>query len=195
METETPVLLLFVCNGTDQGSIKTNTRQMLETALDDIKLNGIVPKEFENRDIPYFMLKLSAPQVLSKQKQTTNKAYDHAKEHGKKAYHSEVAQSDISYFKFLSSHVHRLKLDTKYFGEFAKFTPTLGNNAPVSDCTCRRRCVQGHLNYHLISTCITINGINTLMPWNSLQTQSMAKQSTASLFGTFSIVRAGRTKK
>jgi hypothetical protein len=61
MEMETPVMLLFVCNSTDQGSIKTNTRQMLETARDDIELNGMVPKEFENRDIPYFTLKLSAP--------------------------------------------------------------------------------------------------------------------------------------
>jgi hypothetical protein len=60
METETPVMLLFVCNGTDQGNIKANTRQMLETALDDIKLNEMVPEEFKNRDIPYFMLKLSA---------------------------------------------------------------------------------------------------------------------------------------
>jgi hypothetical protein len=55
METETPVMLLFVCKGTDQGSIKINTRQMLEAALDDIELNGMVPKEFENRYIPYIL--------------------------------------------------------------------------------------------------------------------------------------------
>jgi hypothetical protein len=90
METETPVMLLFVCNGTDQWSIKTNTRQILETALHDIKLNGMVPEEFKNRDIPYFTLKLSAPQMPSELKQTTNKAYDHAKEHGKKAFHFKV---------------------------------------------------------------------------------------------------------
>jgi hypothetical protein len=138
MEMETPVMPLFVSNGTDQGSIKTDTRQMLETILDDIKLNGMVPKEFENRDIQYFTLKLSAPQTPSESKQTTNKAYDHAKEHGKKASHFKVAKSDISYFKFLSSHAHRLKLDTKYFGKFAKFTATLSNNTPISDCTCLR---------------------------------------------------------
>jgi hypothetical protein len=111
MEIKTPVMLLFVC-GTDQGSIKTNTRQMLETALNDIELNGMVLEEFKNRDIPYFTLKLSAARVPSESKQTTNKAYVHAKEHGKKAFHFKVAKSDISYFKFLSSHVHRLKLDT-----------------------------------------------------------------------------------
>jgi hypothetical protein len=32
----------------------------------------------------------------------------------------------------------------------------------MSNCTCLRRCIQGHLNYHLSSTCITINGIDTL---------------------------------
>jgi hypothetical protein len=65
METETPVMLLFICNGTGQGSIKSNTRQMLEISLKDIELNGMVPKEFKNRDIPYFMLKLNAPRVPS----------------------------------------------------------------------------------------------------------------------------------
>ncbi len=146
METETLVMLLFVCNSTDQGSIKTDTRQLLETALDDINLNGMVPKEFKNRDIPYFTLKLSAPQMLFESKQTINKAYDHAKEHGKKAFHFEVAKSDISYFKFLSSHAHRLRLDTKYFGKFVKFTAILSKNALMSDCTCLHWCIQGHLN-------------------------------------------------
>jgi hypothetical protein len=162
METETLVMLLFVCNGTDQGSIKAATRQMLEATLDDIKLNEMVPKKFENRDIPYFTLKLSAPQMPSESKQTTNKAYDHAKEHGKKAFHFEVAKSDISYFKFLSSHAHRLKLDTKYSKRIAKFTATSSNNALMSNCTHLCRCIQGHLNYHLSSTCITIDGIDTL---------------------------------
>jgi hypothetical protein len=162
METETTVMLLFVCNGNDQGSIKADTRQMLETALDDIKLNEMVPKDFKNRDIIYFTLKLSALQMPSESRQTTNKVYDHAEEHGKNALHFKVAKSDISYFKFLSSHTHRPKLDTKCFGKFAKFTATLSNNAPMSNCTCLCQCIQGYLNYHLRSTCITINGINTL---------------------------------
>jgi hypothetical protein len=32
METETPVMLLFVCNGTDHSSILSNTHQMLDLA-------------------------------------------------------------------------------------------------------------------------------------------------------------------
>jgi len=55
-----------------------------------------------------------------------------------------------------------MKLDTQYFGKFAKLTDTLGNNAPLSDCTRLRRCIQGHLNYHLSSTPITIHGIDNL---------------------------------
>ena len=55
-----------------------------------------------------------------------------------------------------------MKLNVKYFGKFAKFTGTLGNNALLSDCTRLCRCIQGHLNYHLSSTSITINGINML---------------------------------
>ncbi len=44
----------------------------------------------------------------------------------------------------------------------ANFADTLGNNASISDCTRLRRCIQGHLNFHLSSTSITIHGINNL---------------------------------
>jgi hypothetical protein len=98
--------------------------------------NRMVLEEFENWDIPFFTLKVNAPRVPSESKQSTNKSYDHSKEHGKKAFHFKVAKLDTSYFWFLSSHMHKLKLDTKYFGKFAKFTATLGNNTPMSDCTC-----------------------------------------------------------
>jgi hypothetical protein len=37
METETLLMLLFVCNGTDHSSILSDTRQMLDLAYDDIK--------------------------------------------------------------------------------------------------------------------------------------------------------------
>jgi hypothetical protein len=73
-----------------------------------------------------------------------------------------VAKEEVNYFKYLSAHAHRMKLDVKYFGKFAKFMGTLGNNAPLSDCTCLHRCIQGHLDYYLILTSITINGINVL---------------------------------
>jgi hypothetical protein len=55
-----------------------------------------------------------------------------------------------------------MKLEVKYFRKFARYTETLGNNAPLSDCTQLRRCIQGHLNYHLSSTSITLNGIDML---------------------------------
>jgi hypothetical protein len=55
-----------------------------------------------------------------------------------------------------------MKLEVKYFGKFAKYTATLGNAAPLSNCTCLRRCIQGHLNYHLSSTSIILTGIDLL---------------------------------
>ncbi len=162
MEIETPLMLLFVCTGTDQASIILDTKQMLDTAPDDIKQNGMLPEEFENRDIPHFTLRLNVPRLPTKTKLMKNKGYNHYKEHGKKAFHFEVAKEDISYFKYLSAHTHRMKLNTEYFGKFANYTGTLGNNALLSNCTCLRRCIQGHLNYHLSLTSITLNSINML---------------------------------
>jgi hypothetical protein len=65
------------------------------------------------------------------------------------------------------------------FGKFAKFTITLGNNAPMSDCVRIRCCIQGHLNFHLISTSITINGIEVLdaskILWNPADEKPIRK--------------------
>jgi hypothetical protein len=168
METKMPLTLLFVCNGMDQASNISNTKQMLDTALDNIEQNGMLPEEFENRDVPHFTRRLNVPPLPAKTKSTNNKGYNHYKEHGKKAFHFEVAKEDINYFKYLSAHVHRMKLEAKYFGKFAKFTGTLGNNAPLSNCTRLHRCIQGHLNYHLSLTSITLNGINMLDASKSL---------------------------
>jgi hypothetical protein len=55
-----------------------------------------------------------------------------------------------------------MRLDVKYFGKFAKYTATLENTAPLSNCTCLCRCIQCHLNYHISSTIITLNGIDML---------------------------------
>jgi hypothetical protein len=162
METETPLMLLFVCNGRYQASIISDTKQMLDTALDDIKQNGMLPKEFKNRDIPHFTIRLNVPCLPAETKSSNNKGYDHFKENGKTLFHFEVTKEEINYFKYLTAHAHRMKLNVKYFGKFAKFTGTLGNNAPLSDCIRLRQCIQGHLNYHLSSTCITINGIDML---------------------------------
>jgi hypothetical protein len=74
MEMETPMMLLFICNGTNQGSIKSDTKKMLKTALDDIKVKRMMPKAFKKRDTPHYTLKFNAPRVPSKSKQTYNKA-------------------------------------------------------------------------------------------------------------------------
>jgi hypothetical protein len=161
METETPMMLLFVSNGTDPKSITNNITQMLDTAFDDVDQEGMMPEEFKYREIPKFTLKLNAPRLPSQTKET-HKAYDHFKEQGKKAYHCKAAKEDVPYFRFLAGHAHCLKLENKYFGKFAKFTRTLENNAPLSNCTQLCRCMQGHLNFHLSSTSITINGIDNL---------------------------------
>jgi hypothetical protein len=135
MDTETPLMLLFVCNGTDQASIILDTRQMLNTVLDDIEQNGMLPEEFKNKDIPHLTIRLKVLHLPAETKSSNNKGYDHYKEHGKKAFHFEVAKEEINYFRYLSTHAHRMKLNVKYFGKFAKFMGTLGNNAPLSNCT------------------------------------------------------------
>ena len=162
METETPMMLLFVCNGTDQTSVISDLRQMLDMAYYNIDKEGMMPEQFENKDLPKFALRLNAPRLPEKKSEKDNKAYDHLREHGKKAFHIEVAKSDQEYFSFLATHAHRMGLDTKYFGKFAKLTATLGKDAPLSDCSRLRRCIQGHLNYHLSSTSVTLNGIEDL---------------------------------
>ncbi len=155
-------MLMFVCNGTDQGSITMDTKQMIEIAYEGIDVEGMMPEEFKNWDIPEFALKLNARRFPEKKLAQDNKAYDHIREQGKKALHLEVAKSDIPFFTFLANHAHRLKLDIKYFGKFAKLTDTLGNNAPLSNCMHLQGCIQGHLHFHLSSTSITINGIANL---------------------------------
>ncbi len=162
MKTETPIMLLFICNGTDQSSILSDTRQMLDLAYDDIEINELMPEEFDNKDIPEFTLRVNVPCLPSDGKKTDNKALDNYSNQGKKAFHFEVAKEDVAYFKYLSGHAHRLWLDNKFFGRFAKFTATLSNNAPMSNCVSLRRCIQGHLNFPLSSTSITIHGIDTL---------------------------------
>jgi hypothetical protein len=160
MEMETPMMLLFVCNETDQGSITRDIKQVMEIAYGDINVEGMMPKEFENQDFPGFALRLNVPCLPGEKKSAQdNKAFDHICEQGKSAFHLKVAKSDTQFFTFLANHAHRMKLDTKYFGKFAKLTATLGNNAPLSNCTRLRQFTQGHLNFHLSSTSITINSI------------------------------------
>ncbi len=135
---------------------------MLDLAYDNIESNRMMPEEFENKDIPEFSLQLNVPRLPANTKKSNNRKYDHYCEQGKKAFHFEVAKEEVAYFKYLSGHAHQMRLDNKFFRKFAKFTATLSNYAPMSDCVSLRRCIQGHLNFHLSSTSITIHGIDTL---------------------------------
>jgi hypothetical protein len=156
------MMLLFVCNGTDHSSISTDIRQMLDIAYEDIDKEGMMPEHYESWDLPKFALRLNVPRLSEKKSAKDNKSYDHIHKQGKKAFHLEVAKSDLAFFTFLATHGHRMELDAKYFGKFAKPTATLGRDAPLSDCSCLRWCIQGHLNFHLSSTLVTITGIEDL---------------------------------
>jgi hypothetical protein len=161
METETPMMLLFVSNGTDPLSITSDITQMLNTAYDSIEIDGMMPEEFDYMEKPKFTLKLNTPRLPSQTKQTHND-YDLFKEQGKKAFHCKGVKDQVPFFHFLGGYAHRLQLEVKYFGKFAKFTETLANNALLSDCTKLCQCIQGHLNFHLSSTSLILNGINNL---------------------------------
>ena len=95
METKTPAMLLFVYNGTDTASITLDTKQMLDLAYKDIDKNWMMPEEFKDKDIPHFMLRVNVPRLPAETKSNSNKSYDHYKEHGKKAFHFEVAKEDV----------------------------------------------------------------------------------------------------
>ncbi len=156
-------MLLFVCNGTNQGSITIDMmKQMLEIAHENINAEGMMPKEYKNRDIHVFSLRLNIPCLHEKKSAQDNRAYDHIREQGKKAFHLEVAKSDIPFFTFLACHAHRMKLNIKYFGKLAKLTATIGNNTPLSDCNRLWGCIQGHLNFNLSSISFTINCTDNL---------------------------------
>ncbi len=135
---------------------------MLNLAYDNIEQNRMMPEEFKNKNIPEFSLHLNVPCLPADTKKSDNRTYDHYRKQGKKAYHFEVAKEEVSYFKSLSGHAHRMHLDNKFFRKFAMFTATLDNNAPMSNCVSLCRCIQGHLNFHLSSTSITIHGIDSL---------------------------------
>jgi hypothetical protein len=116
METETPMMLLFVCNGTDHSSIAMDMRQILDIAYHDIDDECMMPEQYEHRVIPKFSLQLNVPRLSEKKSAKDNKAYNHIREQGKKAFHLEVAKSDLAFFSFLANHAHRMGLDSKYFG-------------------------------------------------------------------------------
>jgi hypothetical protein len=63
MEMETPMMLLFINNGTDPQSIASAITQMLETAYDNVETEEMMLEEFEYKEIPKFTLKLNAPRL------------------------------------------------------------------------------------------------------------------------------------
>ncbi len=69
METETPMMLLFVSNGTEHSSIVSDMKQLMELAYDDIKTKLMMPEEYKNRDMPVFSLKINAPRLPEKKRQ------------------------------------------------------------------------------------------------------------------------------
>ncbi len=83
---------------------------MLDLAYKDIDENGMMPEEYKNKDIPHFTLQVNVPRLPADTKSSTNKGYNHYKEHGKKAFYFEEANEDVPYFNFLLSHTHRLRL-------------------------------------------------------------------------------------
>ncbi len=91
METKMPMMLLFVISGTEHSSISADLKQLLELAYDDIDTEGMMPEEYENKDIPIFSLKINVPHLPEKKKHD-NKVYDHIQEQGQKAFHFEVAK-------------------------------------------------------------------------------------------------------
>jgi hypothetical protein len=68
METETPMMLLFVSNGTEHSSISTDLKQLMELAYDNIETELMMHEEYKNRDMPAFSLKLNVPRLPEKKK-------------------------------------------------------------------------------------------------------------------------------
>jgi hypothetical protein len=101
MEIETPMMLLFVCNGTDQASLATDIKQILELAHKDIKTDGMMSEEYENQDILAFSTRLNILRLPARKSSQGNKAIDHMREQGKKAFHLEVAKTGTPFLNFL----------------------------------------------------------------------------------------------
>jgi hypothetical protein len=94
IETETPMMLLFVSNRTAHSSISTDLRQLLELAYNNIESELMMPEEYKNRDMPAFSLKLHVP-CLPEKKKDDNKAYDPFREQGKR--HSISRLQNLTY--------------------------------------------------------------------------------------------------
>ncbi len=83
METETPMMLLFVSNGTEHSSISADLKQLLELAYNDINTEGMMPEEYKNKDIPVFSLKMNSP-AYQRRRNTITRHMTTSKNRGKK---------------------------------------------------------------------------------------------------------------
>ncbi len=61
METKTPMMLLFVCNGTYHSSISTDIRQILDTAYEDIDKEGMMPEHYKSWDLQKICTQAECP--------------------------------------------------------------------------------------------------------------------------------------
>jgi hypothetical protein len=74
METETPMMLLFVRNGTDHSSISTDICQILDIAYQDIDEECMMPEQYKNRDLLRFALRLNLLRHPEKKSTKDNKS-------------------------------------------------------------------------------------------------------------------------
>ncbi len=106
METETPMMLLFVCNGTDHSSIISDVRQMLDIAYQDIDEERMMPDQYENKDLPKFALRLNLPRLPQKKSMKENKAYDHLREPTGRRHSTWKSQNRIKNSLYSSQPMH-----------------------------------------------------------------------------------------
>ena len=163
METETPMMLLFVCNRTDHSSITTDIRQILDIAYQDINEESMMPEQYNNWDIPKFSIRLNVPRLPQKSPLKTARltiiSESRGRRHSTWKLQNPTWRSSLSWpptptgWVWTQNILENLQNSRR---------ATLGKDTPLSNCARLRRCIQGHLNFHLSSTSITINGIDNL---------------------------------
>lgn len=166
--TETPYMLLFVYNKTEEESIIRDLQAMFKIARDVLREEDLLPSEYERPEGEEvsFAIRVNGPRIPGMRRDNKKKKkdndFDRLQDQGKKAFHFEVAKEDIKEFSFIAEQCHRMGLDKEFFGKFAKLTACLTNNSPSSDSSLLRRCINGHLSYHMSVTSVCIDGIEDI---------------------------------
>ena len=168
LNTETPYMLLFVHNKTEESSVCRDLTDIFKMVRDQLREDDLLPEEYDRdeneREIP-FAIRVNGPRMPGEQRKKNNKKdknFDRLNDQGKKVIHFEVAKEDLAEFSFLAEAAHRMGLDTEYWGKFAKLTACLTNNSPSGDMKLLRRCIQGHLSFHLSTTTVILAGVDNL---------------------------------